>query len=471
MESVPGKVFTFNWKIETFHLSTLDKILVIESPTISIKCLADARWYLKLYPNGISFASRGFASCFLCKKESVDSNNDVILEILNSNGEILSSMERTPLIGSDAGKPKFIEIEQLRNSLKNCKTGILQIRCHVYDSSYNQPSVLCEALTQMETNKIEFSWKITFPKNRKWMRKINCPFQGDLPFDITLSSTDDTIWIKFEKLKDPLSKISVLKIRIINDTGVDVGSNNSSFSLKLPEFETSFLQNQLECKPGFTSTISFQLVCTIYNSEGNFSTEYVNYYYDESSDDLISNVLIHRFHLQDDLKDMFLYKKHCDVKLRGRNEIIPAHKCLLSARSPVFSVMFDQDMLETQTGIVDISDVESETLQSFLEFLYTDSITNTAFKNILELMLMAEKYQVSILKDRCSELLMSKLSLESVCDVISVADMVNEFNLKQSALYFIKANKKRILLSSEWSEWSLENMKLANEILTKLSLD
>ncbi|XP_042903337.2 uncharacterized protein [Parasteatoda tepidariorum] len=168
---------------------------------------------------------------------------------------------------------------------------------------------------------------------------------------------------------------------------------------------------------------------------------------------------------------MLLEKEHADLNLHAGKEIIPVHKCLLSARSPVFSAMFKRDMMENQTGVVDIPDVESEVLCSFVEYLYTDIFSNTDFDHVLNLLLVADKYQVNSLKERCSKILISKISTENIYEVISVADLMNQVALKQLALNYIKTNKMAIIQSRDWSEWVERNMKLAIEILTKLLLD
>nr|XP_021003921.1 speckle-type POZ protein-like B [Parasteatoda tepidariorum] len=133
--------------------------------------------------------------------------------------------------------------------------------------------------------------------------------------------------------------------------------------------------------------------------------------------------------------------------------------------------MFDQDMLETRTGVVDIPDEESETLQPFLVFLYTDTITNTDYEKLLKLILVADKYQVENLKERCSQMLITKMSVENICEIVSFADMFNQPNVKLFAISFIKANKKEIMSSLIWSEWMEKNTKLANEILSKMIID
>ena len=51
------------------------------------------------------------------------------------------------------------------------------------------------------------------------------------------------------------------------------------------------------------------------------------------------------------------------------------------SRSAVFDRMLDQDMMETQTGEVDIFDVDPETLKQMLEFIYTGQVQFTCFRH------------------------------------------------------------------------------------------
>ncbi|XP_015903519.1 uncharacterized protein [Parasteatoda tepidariorum] len=255
-----------------------------------------------------------------------------------------------------------------------------------------------------------------------------------------------------------------MNISILSDENRKVDCELPKKAVENQKFEIWIEKSQLVDKSCFHLPYSFTLVCSITTSDGNSDSIADSGKQDDSSPSLKASPLT----LQKDLKKMLLNDKHSDVKLKTRDKIIAAHKCLLSARSPVFATMFDQDMLETQTGVVNIPDVESDTLQSFLEFLYTDTITNTDYEKLLKLMFVAEKYQVDYLMKRCSLILMSKLSLENVCEVVSVSDMVNQSNLKLCAINFIKENKKKIVSSPAWSEWVGKNLKLAVEVLSKL---
>ncbi|GFU23805.1 hypothetical protein NPIL_360021, partial [Nephila pilipes] len=60
-----------------------------------------------------------------------------------------------------------------------------------------------------------------------------------------------------------------------------------------------------------------------------------------------------------------------DVHLKCGSVAIPAHKNILSMRSPVFSAMFSSEMEETRKNEVDITDVDVPVLRMMLKYVYT----------------------------------------------------------------------------------------------------
>eukprot|EP00479_Gromia_sphaerica_P012226 TRINITY_DN6353_c0_g1_i1.p1 TRINITY_DN6353_c0_g1~~TRINITY_DN6353_c0_g1_i1.p1 ORF type:complete len:93 (-),score=12.91 TRINITY_DN6353_c0_g1_i1:233-511(-) len=61
-----------------------------------------------------------------------------------------------------------------------------------------------------------------------------------------------------------------------------------------------------------------------------------------------------------------------DVELVCGESSLKVHKCILSCRSPVFKAMFEVNMQENEKNVVEIEDVNSQTLQAMLDFMYTD---------------------------------------------------------------------------------------------------
>ncbi|CAC5375784.1 BTBD3_6 [Mytilus coruscus] len=88
---------------------------------------------------------------------------------------------------------------------------------------------------------------------------------------------------------------------------------------------------------------------------------------------------------------------NCDVTLRIGEDKTPvkAHKYILSTRSQVFHTMFEGPMSET--GDIDILDIDTKTFEFILEYIYTDS-SNISNDNVENVLYAAEKYMLTNLK-------------------------------------------------------------------------
>ncbi|XP_057318692.1 speckle-type POZ protein-like B [Microplitis mediator] len=103
----------------------------------------------------------------------------------------------------------------------------------------------------------------------------------------------------------------------------------------------------------------------------------------------------------DNLKDLFGSKAGTDVVLVVGDKKIPAHKTLLR-RSPVFSAMFTHQLKENKENEIDISDMDPDTCEKLLEFIYTDNVSD--FNEVSErLYKVTDKYQLPTLKVLCEE--------------------------------------------------------------------
>lgn len=64
-----------------------------------------------------------------------------------------------------------------------------------------------------------------------------------------------------------------------------------------------------------------------------------------------------------------------DMTIVVQGEEIITHKCILSARSPVFQAMLRHNsMLESSTNRVQIDDIDIEVMKELINFIYTDII-------------------------------------------------------------------------------------------------
>ncbi|CAL1295009.1 unnamed protein product [Larinioides sclopetarius] len=97
-----------------------------------------------------------------------------------------------------------------------------------------------------------------------------------------------------------------------------------------------------------------------------------------------------------------------DTELRTSTRTFRTHRALLSARSPVFRKMFSHDMKEKNIGIIDITDLDNDSVHRMLLYIYTDSLKDLQIENASKLYEAAEKYEILSLKSRCSFFLKKK---------------------------------------------------------------
>ena len=68
---------------------------------------------------------------------------------------------------------------------------------------------------------------------------------------------------------------------------------------------------------------------------------------------------------------LFMAKNTFDLKIICEGKILECHKSVLCCRSEVFDVMFlNDEMIEAQSREVEINDIQTDTMETFLYFLY-----------------------------------------------------------------------------------------------------
>ena len=99
--------------------------------------------------------------------------------------------------------------------------------------------------------------------------------------------------------------------------------------------------------------------------------------------------------------------------------------------------MFQNEMIERQSGVVKVEDISLETFKELLRYIYTEQIPKI---NVLagELLAAAEKYQIPDLKGRCELQLASVTTVYNAVDMFKLADLYNADVLMKELLSFIK---------------------------------
>ncbi|XP_023534900.1 BTB/POZ domain-containing protein At4g08455 [Cucurbita pepo subsp. pepo] len=142
---------------------------------------------------------------------------------------------------------------------------------------------------------------------------------------------------------------------------------------------------------------------------------------------------------------------------------LPAHKAVLVSRSPVFKAMLENEMEESRSGTIKISDVSFDALRTFVNYLYTAEACLDE-QMAYDLLVLAEKYQVTHLKSHCEKFLISKLNWDNSIMNYTFAHQHNGKHMIDAALSVIIDNMDKLTKREEYMELVEKDPRLVVEI-------
>ncbi|GIX98059.1 TD and POZ domain-containing protein 2 [Caerostris darwini] len=171
--------------------------------------------------------------------------------------------------------------------------------------------------------------------------------------------------------------------------------------------------------------------------------------------------------LSRDLKTLYQNALNSDVTLFVKSDPLRAHKAILSARSPVFNKIFHHDMQESERNTVDIADVPMDTLRKLVEYLYTGVVEDVSigFQDLCDLYYAADKYEVTDLRNKCGNTLLSSVAADTAMQILQLADSHSDQDLKSGALEFIRLNLESVTSTDAWESCAKSTPILAAEVL------
>ncbi|XP_035207459.1 uncharacterized protein LOC118182246 [Stegodyphus dumicola] len=172
--------------------------------------------------------------------------------------------------------------------------------------------------------------------------------------------------------------------------------------------------------------------------------------------------------LSRDIHAMYQKQDHFDLIVICKDVEIPAHKCILSARSPVFAKMFQHATSENSDNRIVITDIEPDVFEELLQFLYCGKINPSTYSKAHDLYYAAEKYFVSDLKDLCRDFITSSLSVTSAVETLILADRHKDEEMMEKAVSFIAASFQCIKSTEPWIILLQENPTLATQVLSSV---
>ncbi|XP_044586121.1 speckle-type POZ protein-like [Cotesia glomerata] len=144
---------------------------------------------------------------------------------------------------------------------------------------------------------------------------------------------------------------------------------------------------------------------------------------------------------------------------------IPAHKLVLAAHSEVFAKMLQSEMKEAKDGEINIKGFDPEIILEMLHYCYkgkTKASKDT--KAALQMLEVADIYQIIKLKDICESTLINNMSTDNVLDIIDAADDHTAIDLRKSAINLIVLHSKTVVASSNFKQLCYKKPDLMFEL-------
>lgn len=155
---------------------------------------------------------------------------------------------------------------------------------------------------------------------------------------------------------------------------------------------------------------------------------------------------------QQDFVKLFESGRNADVSFLVQGERIPAHKLVLESRCAVFDRMLESDMEEGISKVITVTDIEPRIFKELLKFLYAEHQPQIAGKDLLDLLLAADKYGVEVLAQICERKVIADFNRRNYVEALLVADSINRQELKSAAMTFAKINGNWFYESGHWAK-------------------
>ena len=182
----------------------------------------------------------------------------------------------------------------------------------------------------------------------------------------------------------------------------------------------------------------------------------------EYEDELLEDIGFDDADICQQFSNLYASMDNSDVQFQIGDKMFHAHKLILTQRSPVLAAMFRHDMQERANNIVKIEDVEPETFQALLQYLYTDEIDTTA-NTCKSLLIAADRFSIPSLKLNCENALIDQLTTATCCELLMFADSHEALNLKKAAKDFIVKSSVEVKKTDGWLKISNERPQLVLE--------
>nr|CAB3480298.1 unnamed protein product [Digitaria exilis] len=137
------------------------------------------------------------------------------------------------------------------------------------------------------------------------------------------------------------------------------------------------------------------------------------------------------------LGDLLATREAADVTFEVDGKAFPAHRLLLTARSPVLHAQLSA----MESTVLRIEDMEAQDFEAFLHYIYTDTlpeIDGDAAVMLPDLVAAANRYKMERLRMVCEDKLCEFVNARTVAAMLTFAGEQQCHGLKEACLQFLE---------------------------------
>merc|ERR1712150_63681 len=151
------------------------------------------------------------------------------------------------------------------------------------------------------------------------------------------------------------------------------------------------------------------------------------------------------------------------ILIVGENKI-HCHKLVLGLASKFFRRMFVSNMKESRSNVIELKEVDLETVKSLISYMYTDEIDEDKIN--VELLAASDMYEVLRLKALCCTELSESMTVENVIEIWQTAYRHNIEDLAHDALVCMVENWEMLAMDDDMKELCQKHPNLLLTIST-----
>uniref|UniRef100_A0A7E4VNM2 BTB domain-containing protein n=1 Tax=Panagrellus redivivus TaxID=6233 RepID=A0A7E4VNM2_PANRE len=144
-----------------------------------------------------------------------------------------------------------------------------------------------------------------------------------------------------------------------------------------------------------------------------------------------------------------------DAEIVVGNNRIKVHRYMLSLMSPVFQAYFQHDTQESQTGVINITDFEFQTVKNVIDFAYGRDIEEKPISEIIGMLQFADKYDIKTIT-KLENCLHTNLHPETFSTLAQHAWSFDNKELQTKCAQYYRDNVQVIALRHDFVELTPE---------------